>query len=160
MRPVLHFLLLVLLGLGLALAPVADAARVRRGLSAEATTALSTTYGTLTLDDDTVGDAGARPLPDQCRLVMIVVELDTIVTAASVVWYLSADLAGDVPLTREVTSTILSQGTTADDGGIATRLEVDHVRLAAGTAGKLYLRAKTDAGTANAKARVTWREDL
>lgn len=133
---------------------------VRRGISAEASTALSTSYTVLTLDGDTSGDAAAKPVPDQCLLAYVIAVLDTTSSATAITWYLAADSGGDVPLTREVTSDILAGKTTATDGSVVMLLDVDYVRTSAGTAGALYLVAKTTAGTANCTPRLIWREDL
>lgn len=129
----------------------------RRGMSAEIATALTSTYAVLTLDDDTTADASAEVVPDVCWLSWVSGEIDTIASsAATITWYLAADSDGDIPLTAAVTETILVGKTTATDGGVSTKLDTVHVRFSSGTAGKLYLVAKTDTGTCKLKARLMW----
>lgn len=122
-------------------------------ISTEATTALSTTYAILTIDG---AAAEGVAVPDRCHLEYMHAQLDTISSATKIVWYLASDAAGDVPLTKEVTSTIVVGATTATDGAVVEALGVAYRRFSAGTAGAVYIVAKTDAGTCNAVARVVW----
>lgn len=122
-------------------------------ISTEATTALSTTYVILTIDG---AAAEGVALPDRCYLEYMHAQLDTISGATAIVWYLCSDAAGDVPLTKEVTSAIVVGATTATDGAVVEALGVAYRRFAAGTSGAIYVAAKTDAGTCNAVTRVVW----
>jgi hypothetical protein len=106
-------------------------------------------------------DARATNIPESCLLSWLHGELDTIAGGATTVtWYLAADAGGDVPLTDVVTETIVVGITTATDGGIATAIDLDYYRATSGTAGSIYLFAKTNAGTVNLKPRLTWRVDV
>ncbi len=130
------------------------------GVSAERSTALSTSYATLALDNDTTADASAAPVPTFCHLGMVVITLDTIAGGATTLTYfLSADAAGDVPITNATTTTITTGKTTATDGGVVGLVDAAYRHLDVGVAGKLYLQVKTNAGTANAIGRVTWYVD-
>jgi hypothetical protein len=131
------------------------------GLSAEASKALSTSYATFTLDADTTADSSAARVPTHCTLGMLVLTLDTIAGGATTLTYfLSVDSSGDVPITNETTTDITTGKTTATDGGVAGLINAPYRHFSAGTAeGKLYVHVKTDAGTANCIARLTWFVD-
>lgn len=130
---------------------------VHRGLSAEASTALSTSFTVMTLDDDTTDEESAEVVPDECHLGTQFGEINTIASSAkTVTWYLAADSSGDVPITPEVTETIRTGDTTSTDGGIATKVDMPHRKMESGTAGKLYLVAKTNTGTCNMIPRLSW----
>lgn len=132
---------------------------MRRGFSAEIATALTTTYAIMVCDDDLVADALARPVPNNCRLLTAVLEVTSINGAGSIVWYIAADALGALPLTL-ITTTTLTAGAVAAKGSIVGLLDVGYSRSSAGVAGKLYVVAKTDAGTATCKPRITWEEDV
>ena len=108
-----------------------------------AAVSLSTTYAKATLDG--TDEAAAVDFPTQVVLGLAQVTLDTIVTAASITWYVSEDAAGDMPLTPETTTTIVGQ--TAATGGIAA--SINQPWVVNEVAGKLYIWMKTDAGTAS-----------
>jgi hypothetical protein len=74
--------------------------------------------------------------------------LTSIVTAATVTWYLAADEAADLPLTAEVVTSIVP-GTSSGKGGFTAALGFCFAPgIGAGPTG-LWLRAKVDAGTAS-----------
>jgi len=126
-------------------------------ISAEATAALTTSYAALTLTDDTTSEALAQNIPDACYLDWMHIQLDTIAGgAAAVTWYLCSDASMDVPLTKEVTTTIVAGDTTATDGAVVEALNVAYRRFSVGTGGSIYIAAKLDAGTANGIARIVW----
>lgn len=133
----------------------------RWGISAERSTALSTSYASMTLNADTVGDTGAKVVPSSCYLSDVVLQLTTIAGGAtSVTWFVSQDLAGDKPLTLSCTSTIVTGKTTAASGSVTMYLGKDYVKGSDGVTGELFLQVKLNAGTANGVARLTWRETL
>jgi hypothetical protein len=96
-------------------------------------------------------------MPDSCYLELAHLQLDTIAGGATTItWYVAADAGGDVPLTKEVTTTIVTGKTTATDGGAVEVLGIQYVRFDEGLGDTIYVVAKTNTGTANAIARVTW----
>lgn len=118
-------------------------------------TALTSSYGSaIVLGDAPDGGSQGNPIPTLAWLSLLVFKVDTIASsAASITWYLSEDSAGDVPLTDENTDTLVGQSST--EKGFASRLDVAYKRLSGvGTAGKLYLWAKTDTGTCNGNATL------
>jgi hypothetical protein len=124
----------------------------RTGLSAGASTALSTTYARMACTATPAADPLSEALPDRVTLSWASLELTTISGAASVIWYLSADADGDAPITPTLTTTIVADGATATSGGVAATLALARV----GSGGSIYVNAKTDAGTATGIARVSW----
>lgn len=129
----------------------------RQGLSATASTSLSTAYARAGITRTSAVDAASKDVPEVSTLELLDVELDTIVSATSLTWYLSRDSGGDIPITQEVTSTIVSQGATGTDGGVASKLQVLYVQGGADTVGNVYFNGKLDAGTANGIGRLSWR---
>ncbi len=117
-------------------------------------TALSTSY--TSLDIGVAGPTGPGPagFPDRCFVSHVSLELDTIVTAATVSWYLCEDSAGDIPLTNVVTTNIVDEGSGSAEGGFGALVGMAYERSAQGTKGSLYLRAKLNAGTANAIGKL------
>ena len=55
-----------------------------------------------------------------------------------------------------MTSTIVAGATTATDGAVVEVLGIQYVRFSDGVGDTIYVVAKTNTGTANAIARVTW----
>jgi hypothetical protein len=124
--------------------------------------ALSTTYALLTVG--VVGD----PVPDQCRLGLLVIPVDTIASSATVLTVkITSDAAGDCPITGEIVRTILVGNTTATDGSVSidfagapwtppiTPSGGAGAAVTAGVSGRLYVWVKTNTGTANAIAFLT-----
>jgi hypothetical protein len=128
-------------------------------ISAEASTALSTSYTVLTLDDDTGGDAGARPVPDRCYLDRIDFELASAGSTTTLTAYVCADTSRDVGLTNPTPITLVA-GATANDATGSLYLGTYYRRLSAGTAGKLRVAVKVDAGTPTCIARLTHVEPM
>lgn len=116
------------------------------GSSVSAVVGLTTTYAAILLDAvprDMIGGNLALKLTD-------------IVTAVSVTWYLAADAIGDEPLTPVRTADTIV-GATGGKGGIASSL--DGIVLHAWATGpQIWVIAKLNAGTANATARLSWRQ--
>ena len=126
-------------------------------ISAAASTALSNSYTVLACTSTSSGEAAAAILPDSCYLEDAHLQLDTIAASATTItWYISADAGGDVPLTKEVTSTIVVGKTTATDGAVVEVLGKHYMRFDEGVSDTIYVVAKTNVGTCNAIARITW----
>ena len=126
-------------------------------ISAAASTALTSAYAVMACTSTVTGEAQAVPMPDSCFLELSHLQLDTIAGgAASITWYVAADAAGDIPLTKLVTSTIVTGATTATDGAVVEVLGIQYVRFSDGVGDTIYVVAKTNVGTCNAIARVTW----
>lgn len=120
-----------------------------------ATVALSTAYAKMTCNG--TDEAAAVDFPERVVLGLVTLQLGTIVTAASVTWYISEDTAGNKPIAGPVTSAIVGQ--TAATGGVAESISVPWVINGVdGTAGNLFVWAKLDAGTANCtKAKISFQ---
>lgn len=118
-----------------------------------ATVALSTSYSNVITLDGT-DEADANDFPERVILGLAQLQMDTFVSSpTTVTWYISEDSAGDLPITPAVTTTIVGQ--TANTGGVAESIGVPWVVNE--TAGKLYIWAKLDAGTANVtKAKISF----
>lgn len=126
-------------------------------ISSAASTALSTSYAVMTCTSTTTAETQAVPMPDSCFIELAHLQLADIAGGATTVtWYVAADAAGDIPLTKLVTSTIVVGATTATDGAVVEVLGIQYVRFDDGEGGEIYLVAKTNAGTVNAIPRVTW----
>lgn len=134
--------------------------RDTQGHSVGAQTALTTAYsggGAIEVKGVTGTDSRAQAIPNDCELGWLHGEIDTIAGGATTItWFISADAAGDIPITSEVTETILTGQTTATDGGIVTLIEKAWSLPSVGTQGSLWVWAKTDAGTANLTPRLFW----
>ena len=131
----------------------------RRGLSSGAATALTTTYAAIAVSK---GGADTRDasVPDSCWLSLLHGQIITIATGATTItWYLAADSGGDVALTDELSTPILVGKTTATDGSVAELLDIEYFRSSEGTAGSIWVIAKTDVGTCTLTPRIYFRED-
>ncbi len=100
----------------------------------------------------------ALPIPDSARLHKLEVQFTTLVTAASIIWNLAKDAAGDYPLTPETTSAVVLGVGTATNGGFAALLDTDRVPITTQfVQGHVYLVARTNAGTLTiTKAFLYW----
>ena len=93
-------------------------------------------------------------------LEQVIAQLDTVAGgASSVLYYLAADVAGDVPLTNPGTASILLGKTTATVGAAIDCIDMDYhyQRLTVETIGTVYVVVWLNAGTANANIRLQWR---
>jgi len=127
------------------------------GYISSAITGLTTTYQIIELSN--AAEVTSQALPEKGKLSWLQGQLDTIAGGATqVIWYLTLDAAGNIPVTNEVTETILVGVGDATTGGIATRIGLSYIASPAFTPGKLYVVAKTDAGTANIVIRATWEQ--
>ena len=130
--------------------------------SSSTVVALSTTYAMMTVG--VVGDE----VPNRCRLGLLVIPVDTIAaSAASLTVKITADVAGDCPVTGEMVRTILVGNTTATDGSVSidfagapwqvpiTPSGGAGAAATGGVSGRLYVWAKTNTGTCNAVAVLT-----
>jgi len=117
---------------------------------------LSTSYAVATGQADTTNESSSESFPRKGTLSHIEFELSSISSAASITMFLTWDSAGDRPLTPAATQAITTGKTTAAKGGVIFNMGVPFNRPDDATAGKVYVVAKTDAGTASASARVFW----
>lgn len=118
-----------------------------------ASTSLTSSYGTAAV----LGAAGDT-VSDEADLGPLVLEVTAIASSATTLtWYVSRDLAGDVPVTLEVTETIRTGKTTATAGSVARDMDSPYKRNATHTpaAGRLYLWAKTNVGTCSITGSLT-----
>lgn len=130
-------------------------------ISAERSTALSTSYTVLTLDDDTSGDENARPVPDRCFLDRIDFELSSASGVTTLTAYVCSDSTRDAGITNPIPIAIVA-GSTSNDATASLYLGTWYRRqrlASGGAAGKLYVAVKVDAGTPNCVARLTHVED-
>jgi len=130
----------------------------KRGFASGAATALTTSYAAIAVSiggADTLDSA----IPDSCWLSLLHGQIDTLVTAATITWYLAADSGGDVPLSDEVATPILLGKTTNTDGAVIEEIATEYTRTTEGTAGKIWVIAKTNAGTVKLTPRIFFRQD-
>jgi hypothetical protein len=135
----------------------------------QAGTALSTTYAKLDLgaavdaapasypsDNASVVSAVYDGVPARFYLDHLEVQVDTIAAGATTLTaFLSWDTSGDYPASNEATATIKTGKTTATKGSAVFDFKNHMARPPGlGTAGRLYLWLKTDAGTCNAVGRM------
>jgi hypothetical protein len=122
--------------------PVAKSPYYVKGVS----TALSTAVSVIPLER--ASEQLSSAFPQSGTLSKLMVVLTSIAGAATVTWYLSADAAGDVPITPSHAATITT-GQTAGKGGITVLIDAGYVIPATlYVTGKVYLVAVLDAGTA------------
>lgn len=107
--------------------------------------ALTTSYALLTPGVAAEGDEFPT---SGVMLSLSSLELTAISTATSIVWYVSSDIAGDKPITAVRTTTIVA-GQSANVGGVSETFGPEQHHT-----GPLYVWAKTNAGTATAKAVI------
>ena len=131
----------------------------RNGFGVGALTALDTDYPAagIAVGEVTATDDESEAIPNICDLAYLHGQLDTIVTAATLTWFVAFDEDGDIALTDEVTETIKTGEDDATNGAIATILNLPHRLSGIGTLGTLYIFAKVDAGTCNLTPRLFFR---
>lgn len=117
-----------------------------------ASTALTNAYSApIKVTNVTGTDAGAQVLPAFSLLQFIRFKVTSIASsAASITYFLSLDSAGDVPITPEVTVSIVPGKTTATSGGAASALSsfpLAAVTSYDSTNQAVYVIAKTNTGT-------------
>lgn len=122
---------------------------------------ITTTFTQVVIKRDTAVDARAGVFPQSCKLSHIELQLSTVVTAASIVCYLSWDGAGHRPISPVESATLYA---TADGtrwvAGVAYDIDVT-APAAQPTAGEIYLWVKTNAGTATVEtATAQWTDNL
>lgn len=115
--------------------------------SEEVGASLSTTPALATLNGAHTGITPQRKI----KVGLVTCDLTSIVTATSVVWYVSRDAAGDKLLTDKLTTGI-DLGQTAATGSIVATM--DEAIVTDGVA--LYIWLDLDAGTATATCRAYW----
>lgn len=132
----------------------------RAGVSYKHQAALTPTPQVFALTKDTTNCPPSAAIPTFALLKQLNVQVDTVAGGASAVtYYLSADLAGDIPLTPTSTAGILLGKTTATVGAAIDCIEVDYhyQQLAVETVGTVYAVIWLNAGTANGNIRLHWR---
>lgn len=130
------------------------------GISYKHQAALTTSYQVFTLTADTTNCARTAAVPPFAELKNINFELDTIAGGASkVTFYLARDLAGDIPVTGELSANVVFGLSTATKGTALACIDLDYhyQGLAAEVIGTLFLVVKLNAGTANGNIRQHWR---
>lgn len=122
--------------------------------------ALTTTPQVFALTQDSTNSPRSSVVPTFAEFKQVIAQLDTVAGgASSVLYYLSADVAGDVPLTNPGTASILLGKTTATSGAAIDCIDMDYhyQRLTVETIGTVYAVIWLNAGTANANIRLQWR---
>jgi len=140
--------------------PVLGYASKFSGVSYKHQASLTTTYQVFALTADATNNAFSAAVPNDCELVQINVELDTIASGASkVTCYLARDIAGDIPVTSECSANVLFGFTTAAKGTAVVDVGTMHHYQGLGSEvrGTLYAIVKLNAGTANANIRLYWQ---
>jgi hypothetical protein len=130
------------------------------GFSYKHQAALTTSPQAFAITQDSTNSPRSSAVPAFAQLKQIVAQIDTAAAGvSSVTYYVSADLAGDIPLTPQGTASILFGKTTATKGSAIDCIDMDYhyQQLAAETLGTVYLIAWLNAGTANANIRLQWR---
>jgi hypothetical protein len=130
------------------------------GFSYKHQAALTTTPQVFTLTQDSTNSPCSSAIPTFAELKQVIAQVDTIAAgASSVLYYIAADAAGDIPLTPQGTTSILTGKTTATKGAAIDCIDIDYhyQRLAAETLGTVYIVIWLNAGTANANIRLQWR---
>lgn len=127
-----------------------------RGFSVGTATSLSTSYTSIAIKEVAGTDPRSRDVPEQCFLSRLQGVLSATTSATKVTWYLSTDAAGDQPITDEVESDLIDQGTGSNLGGFGALIEASHSRTALTVLGTLYIRAKVDAGTPTLTPYLFW----
>jgi hypothetical protein len=92
-------------------------------------------------------------VPPQAYLLRLEAELTSVVTAASVLWYLAKDSAGEQAITDIATETIIDADADGT-GAVNTLINTGHVIESGDVPNTLYVCASTDAGTATATTRL------
>jgi hypothetical protein len=134
---------------------IADNPRVYMSTTAQ-NIALTTAYpGTGSAFGKDAAHALSQVLANQAHISLAHISLTTIVTAATVTWFLARDSSGAFPITPEQTDTIA--GIVAASGAVNRTLGIDYAKVAVNGTDGVYLFAKLDAGTANATGFLHWK---
>jgi hypothetical protein len=115
--------------------------------------ALTNAYSAVEMTAEVGTDANSVNVPARCNITALDMAFDTIVTCTKVTVYVAEDSAGKYSVSHpvEVAPVI---GLTATFGVATVDLSRSYRISAVGTANKLWVIIKTDAGTANLKARL------
>jgi hypothetical protein len=117
---------------------------------------LTTTATIGVVTEDLTNDAKSDDFPLTGSISSYAIELTSIAGGATkITSYLAWDSAGDHPITPTTDQTI-TLGPTSGKGGISLAVDIAYKVPASGTAGEVYIVAKTDAGTATASTRIYW----
>ena len=155
MRPM--FALLALL-VSLFVAAPASARPPPTSFASSASQALTTTYACTEITDTSATDGASRPIPTMSVFGQLNAEVTSIVTAASITWFLTESSTAEESgwVTDEVTSTILDHDSDATGMLVSSLGREPYRKTARATKGSLYVCAKTNAGTATAVYRLHW----
>ena len=98
-----------------------------------------------------LGNAGGR-----ARLSALFLKVDTIAAGATQITFrLTRDLAGNDTVIGDTTATLSTGITTATEGAITAKIDIDYVH----TSADLYVHMRTNAGTCNVKrVELFWEE--
>lgn len=132
----------------------------RAGVSYAHQAALTTTPQVFPLTKDAANAPTSAVIPTYAELKQVNVQVDTVAGgASSVLYYLAADVAGDIPLTNQGAANILLGKTTATQGAAIDCIDLDYhfQQLTVETVGTVYIIIWLNAGTANANIRLHWR---
>jgi len=127
----------------------------RVSMSVAASDSLSTSTSCELLGAVTGTDAAAKQIPDGAYILRIRGKLTSIVTAASVTWWLALDSGGEDAVTDQATESIVDDDADGN-GSINTLVNTGWSFDGDVTGADLYVCAKTDAGTATAVTRAYW----
>lgn len=130
------------------------------GFSYKHQAALTTSPQVFPLTQDSTNSPRSSIVPTFAEFKQVIAQVDTIAAgASSVMYYIAADAAGDVPLTPQGTMNILTGKTTATVGSAIDCINIDYhyQRLAVETIGTVYIVAWLNAGTLDADIRLQWR---
>jgi hypothetical protein len=121
---------------------------------------LTTSNQVLALTRDETNAPRSAVIPPFAHLKQINFALDTIAGGASkVTFYLSADAAGDLPITGVEQTSIVFGLATATKGTAIACIDLEHhyQQLAVETLGTVYLVVSLNSGTAKCNTRLMWR---
>lgn len=130
-------------------------ASVKRGFAA-GSGSLTTAYSGIKIGTDPAAQ-GSADILNSCHLSLVRCALTNILGGASqVIFYLSGDAAGDVPISQEVTRDIVF-GQTTGKGGIAADATIEHVETDQDAGQAIWLWARLNVGSADIAARIIYR---
>lgn len=144
--------------LALLLASPAGASGSKLGLSTSAAASLTVTKTCFEVTGTTATDDLSEDVPPSGYLSRLQLKGNTLAGGASTItWVVTEDAAGDIPLTDEVTETLVVGNTTATDVGANSVFgDAGYLLTDDGTRGSLYVCAKLDAGTLTGYFYLYW----
>lgn len=130
------------------------------GVSYKHQVALTATKQVVALTAVPASATRSSAVPTFAQLKQINFEMDTIAGGCSkVTFYLSRDLAGDIPVTPTLSADVVFGFTTATKGSAIACLDYEYywMQYAAETQGTVYLVVQGNVGTANVNVLLHWR---